>query len=114
MRDFGESHASRIANAHENSTNINTSNWQFSTIEDADTAADLLNNNIGRDIGRKYSSYNNKNMAKAVMKEYFNFGLWTVDKSNGGYILMKTKISKEQYDAAIKEIGTKGENGLNQ
>ena len=114
MRDFGESHASRVANAHENNNNINTSSRQFSSNEDADKVADLLNNKIGRDIGKKYSSYSNKNMAKAVMKEYFNFGLWTVHKSNSNYTLIKTKISKEQYDAAIKEIDTKGENGLNQ
>lgn len=50
-----------------------------------------------------------------VMKEYYQSGLWTAEHNDdGSYTVVKTRISTEQYNAAIKEINKKGENGLNQ
>ena len=114
-RDCGENQAKRIGNAHEDNIHVNTNQRNFSSLLDADRVVDLLNNEIGRTIGKKYSSSSNKDMAKMVMKEYYQSGLWTAEHNDdGSYTVVKTRISTEQYNAAIKEINKKGENGLNQ
>lgn len=82
---------------------------------EADRVVDLLNNEVGRAIGKKHSSSSNKEMAKMVMNEYYQNGLWTAKHNDdGSYTIAKTRITTEQYNAAINEINKKGENGLNQ
>jgi hypothetical protein len=63
-RDLGAKAASRIANAHETTTNIDLNQRKFNGgdegLENADRTIDLLNNQIGRGIGEK-----NKNADKS-------------------------------------------------
>ncbi|MDR0971051.1 MAG: RHS repeat-associated core domain-containing protein, partial [Bacteroidales bacterium] len=113
--ELGEDHAKRVGNSHESNTKINLNQRQFGDIEKADNMVDLLNNAIGREIGKKNKGTNNKTLAKKVIDEFYKNGLWTVrDNGNNVFSIEKTKISKEQRDAAIKEIDKKGNNGKNQ
>lgn len=40
-------------------------------------------------------------------------GLWQVKNENNSYKIERIKLSQEQYDAALKVIESKGDNGLN-
>lgn len=101
-------HAKRIGAVHEDNSSV-------SALDKADKISDLLNNSIGRSIGEKNKGASNKDLAKAVMEEYRANGLWTVTGNDkNGYTPKRTKISSEQYKAAIMEINKKGENGFNQ
>ena len=113
--EMGANHAERIGNVHEDNINIDLSQRTFSTMTDADKAVDLLNNEIGRDIGEQNKGASNQTMAKKVAKEFYENGLWTTSKNKDGSVsIQKTKITKDQYNAAIKEINQKNNNGLNQ
>ena len=112
--EMGASHAERIGNAHETHTNVDLSQREFTSMDNADRVVDLLNNAIGREIGKQNKGASNQTMAKEVAKEFHENGLWTASKDkNGNISIQKTKITKEQYNAAIKEINKKGDNGLN-
>jgi len=124
-RDLGIEQATRAANSHETGSGLNTSQRSFSYTKNnnssynkaliqADNVADLLNNEIGRTIGLANPNDDNKTIAAKVMKEYYTNGLYTTRTTNGKVEVVKTRITKEQYDAAIKEINKKGNNGLNE
>lgn len=111
---FGEKQATRIGNVHEEGLPSNMSQRIFGDMNQADRMADLLNNAIGREIGSKNRGASNRGLAEAVLNEYKENGLWTVSGSNKiGYQVQKTRLTQDQYHAALKEIMTKGENGLN-
>ncbi len=113
-RDLGGDQARRAANSHEETTNVDLRLRYFKKLEDADRTIDLLNNIIGRSIGEKNKDADNITIAKKVMEEYHDNGLWTAKPNEyGGYTIEKNKLTDEQYNAAIKEIDRKGENGLN-
>ncbi|MBR3564956.1 MAG: hypothetical protein IKN91_01315 [Paludibacteraceae bacterium] len=53
-------------------------------------------------------------MAEKVLQDFKDNGFWIADPQPNGKILIKrTCISQQQYDAAIKELNKKGNNGLN-
>ena len=113
--EMGAKHAERIGNAHETHTNIDLNQRTFENMGDADRTVDILNNAIGREIGEKNKGESNKTIAKAVAKEFFAKGLWTVSgNETDGYSIQKTKITREQYNSAVREINKKGNNGLNE
>ena len=114
-RDIGSKQAERIGAAHEDNTPVDINQRDFTSLSKADKVADLLNNQIGRKIGETNTFSSNKDIAKLVMKEYFDNGLWTArGNEKDGYKLVRTKITEDQYKSAIIEINKKGENGLEQ
>ena len=111
--NFGEKQAARIGNVHEESLPSDMSQRIFGDMSQADQMADLLNNAIGREIGSKNRGASNRELAEAVLNEYKENGLWTVSGSDKtGYKVQKTRLTQDQYNAALKEIRTKGKNGL--
>jgi hypothetical protein len=71
---------------------------KFKTMADADEAADLSNNIIGRSIGANSKGEGMKVIAGKVAKEFHDNGLWTAEKQKDGtYSISKTKISDGQY-----------------
>jgi len=117
--EMGANHAQQIGNAHETHTGgtnqrLFETSGGVSAMTQADRVVDLLNNVIGRQIGEKNKGASNQTMAKAVAKEFYEKGLWTASENKNGTVsIQKTRITKAQYDAAIREINKKGENGLN-
>ena len=105
--------AKNIGNIHEDFLPNDMSVNEFSNMRVADTMVDLLNNEIGRKIGINYKGLSNKQYAKLVLDEYKINGLWQVKKENNSYKIERIKLSQEQYDAALKVIESKGDNGLN-
>ena len=112
-RRLGEEHAKRIGNAHEDNPNVDLNIRRFKKLEDADPTIDLLNNIIGREIGRQNPKASNGELAKKAVEEFYKSGLWTAIKVGGNYIIQKTKITEEQYNIALETIDKKNENGLN-
>ena len=113
--EMGVDHAQRIGDAHEDNLNIDLNQRTFKDISEADKMVDILNNRIGREIGEQNKGVSNKTMAKKVVIEFYENGLWTTSKNKEGtFSIQKTRITKEQYDAAMTEIDKKGNNGLNQ
>lgn len=116
---MGSEHAERIGNAHENNPNIDTLVRVINgpaTKEKrgiADSIVDLLNNNIGREIGESNKGATNKELAIKVLEVFLNEGLWTFQiDASGNYIIMQTKITQEEYEKGVEEINRKGQNGL--
>ena len=112
--EMGARQAQRIGNAHEDNLKIDLNQRTFKNMEEADKAVDLLNNLIGREIGIDNKGASNKTIAIKVAKEFYENGLWTASlNKDGSATIEKTKITREQYNAAIIEINKKGNNGLN-
>ena len=117
VKEFGVSHAKRIANAHEDYSNIDIkidiNQRTFHSLGEADKVVDLLNNEIGRKIGVKNRFANNKTLAKKVVEEFCYNGLWTSSTNDDGSVsIQKTKITKEEMQKAIVEINKKNNFGL--
>ncbi|MGP1421256.1 MAG: eCIS core domain-containing protein [Tannerella sp.] len=115
-RDLGEKEATEIAYAHEDGCGPEFYEVvkEHQSLEDADRAVDLLNNAIGRGIGRFSPEANNKEMAKKVMAEYRTSGLWiVVEEGEDKYIIQKQQLPECLYRLALAEIDKKSESGLN-
>ncbi len=123
-RDLGNEQAIRASNSHEDGWKLSSTQRSFSyteknsslkkALQKADQVADLLNNQIGRGIGVSNPNADNKTLAGKVMKYYYANGLYTTKLNDGRVDVVKTRITKAQYDAAMKEIAKKGNNGLNE
>ena len=98
---FDTETASSIASVHEEDPSETISPY-YTSLSEADTAVDLRNNAIGRIIG-SYSG-NIKDAMKSVLTYFYKEGLWTVEKDKGKYYVVKTKLTKDQYNLALKEL----------
>lgn len=66
---------------------------------DADEVIDLLNNQIGRNLGLQIPSGSPiKTFALAMLDYFYFYGLYTMEKTGDKYEVVKTRITKEQYD----------------
>ena len=103
----------RIGNNHEDNLPSNMSQRKFDYMGDADQMADLLNNRIGREIGRKKDGASNKDLAIATLNEYRENGLWQVTgNEETGFKVERKTMSEEQYRKALEVIESKGDDGL--
>ena len=76
-------------------------NIRFSSLEVADSAIDLLNNRIGREVGGSMNTDCIKDIAIAVLDYYHTHGLWVVrEQSNIKFLIFQEKLSDEQYTKA--------------
>lgn len=56
----------------------------------------------------------NQDLAKMVVEEFFENGLWTYEETDDGkYLIHKTVIDLEQKNQALDEISKKNQYGLN-
>lgn len=85
------------------------------TMDDADFTADMLNNAIGRDIGSREENagLNTQQLAVKILGVYRDEGLWEGKASEDGtFTVERRKISQEQYEQAVENIGKLDENGF--
>ena len=107
---FGEDIATEVGNSHDPVTPIKQS--AYSSLLDADTHCDQMNNSIGRYLG-KNSNLSNKDLALKVLDVFHNSGLYTVTQNKDGtYRVEKTKISDIEYSKAYSEISRRNNQGL--
>ena len=111
---LGEESAVRIGNAHESHSSYKYGKTSGLTESEFDTAIDLRNNEIGRKIGARNKGASNKKLALLVLNEFRKNGLWVgIKQTDGSYSIQKKRITQEQYEAALKELNKKGNNGKN-
>ena len=111
---LGEESAVRIGNAHESHSSYKYGKTSGLTESEFDTAIDLRNNEIGRKIGARNKGASNKKLALLVLNEFRKNGLWVgIKQTDGSYSIQKKRITQEQYEAALKELNRKGNNGKN-
>jgi hypothetical protein len=111
--ELGNSQAERIGNSHEHNPNADLTQRKFSNLLLADQVVDLKNNQIGRKIGREHKGASNQELALLTLDQFYNDGLWTtVTNKDKTVSIVKTRITKEQYEAARSEILRKNENGM--
>lgn len=87
---------------------------KFKTLSDADQAVDLLNNVIGREIGKTTSiDSTSKDIAKKVLDYYYTNGLNIVKETyDGHYVIVKERLSYERYKVDLIILETLDENGF--
>lgn len=97
---YGQEIAAQIGNVHEDNPNANISQRHFNTLEEADQIVDLLNNRIGRDIGKQNRTRMPMNtMALKVLNVFYTDGLYTAQKTaENTYYIDRTTITQEQYE----------------
>jgi RHS repeat-associated protein len=114
---YGADIANQVGNAHEQDPNVDLSIRTFSgnnPLDQADQSIDLLNNQIGRKIGESNSSTSQQELALKTLDYFFNEGLYTaVPNSDGTISIVKTKISKDEYNNAKANIKNLNQNGFN-
>ncbi len=110
--NYGDKIAKEIGNAHEENPFVDLSKRTFvgkNALSQADQTADMLNNEIGRNIGKANPKANMKELALKTLEYQYKVGLYTAVAGDNGVINVKqTKISEEQYNAGVETI-----NGLN-
>jgi len=79
----------------------------------ADNIVDLMNNEIGIEIGSEHSG-DLKSLTVKVLDVFKEEGLWTATEKDGEITFKREKISQKQYDRAIEILSTLDQNGMNQ
>lgn len=107
--EFNEEIAAQIGNAHEDNAKVSLDQRVFKNISEADQTIDLLNNKIGRSIGKRNTGNSKNSLAKEVLKEFKNSGFYVAEKmKDGNYYVRKRCISEEKYNEGVKLIDKKG------
>jgi RHS repeat-associated protein len=113
---YGESAAKQIGNAHEENPFANLSQRTFTgkgALARADQTIDLLNNQIGRQIGKDNPNATPQELATKVLEYQYNTGLYTATVNKDGSVnVSQTKITTEQYTNGLEILKTVNNNGF--
>lgn len=116
-QEFGNDIAYSLTNAHEGIGLAHSSEIDFSqpfegSVDLADHIVDLLNNEIGRDIGESLESGSLQDLASAVLDVFKADGLWVSEIGKDGSIsISRQRISKDQYNRSLDIISNLSETG---
>ncbi|MBN8567806.1 MAG: RHS repeat-associated core domain-containing protein [Flavobacteriales bacterium] len=113
---FGATVAKEAGDAHEGNPNALPIKSFYTNLDDADEAVDLMNNIIGRQIGKATEGLDTKFRAFVVLSHFKESGLWTatpiIEKNKViGYSVSLTKLTVDQFDYAktvIDGLNSKG------
>jgi len=107
---FGEGIATEVGNSHDPITPAEQSS--YTSLADADTYCDQMNNIIGRSLG-KDSNLSNRDLALKVLDVFHDTGLYTVSQNkDGSYSVGLTKLNDTEYKTAYLEISKRNNQGL--
>jgi hypothetical protein len=113
---FGQDIAQQAGNAHEDNPNVDLSIRTFSgdnALNRADQTIDLLNNQIGQEIGNKNMGATIKELTNIVLDVFNKDGLFTATQNaNGSVTVTRTKLSNEQLNQAKDRLNNLSENGM--
>jgi len=113
---FGSEIAKEVGDAHEKNPKANLSQRYFcgpKAKEESDQVTDLLNNNLGREIGKTFSG-NIKSLVSYVINIFSNEGLYVNEenKSDNSFHVIRKKISQEEIKCYISDLDSRDENGF--
>ena len=112
-KDFGVDQAIRIGMAHESNIKVYKTSG-FETKGGADNVADLLNNEIGRQIGKEFQG-SNYDLILSILDQFRDKGLWLVQELDDGIYTVKLEtISNEQYNNGMIELNKLNKYGKEQ
>lgn len=115
-KEFGQSIAKQVGNAHENNPFVDTSKRTFTgsgALSEADQTIDLLNNQIGQKIGLANPDASMKDLAMAVLKDFYDNGFYVAEESKDGTVnIVKTRLTDKQYRNAIKGLFSTNKDGF--
>lgn len=112
---YGTDTAKEAGDAHENNPNAELNAIEFrgtNAFTEADQVIDLLNNQIGRRIGKNANSTNIQELARLVLEEFHQNGLYTAERNNRySYSIIRERLSDNDYNRAIQMLSTLDETG---
>jgi len=111
-RIHGEDIAIEAGFAHEGRPDIDVSVREFvnrvnpdRALSEADTVADLLNNQIGRRIGERDPRASRLELAEQVLREFYESGLYVAEFVDLGVVrIRRTRLTSEEYRRALSEV----------
>jgi hypothetical protein len=115
---FGPGIAAWVGMSHENNPfaleGVNDpAELNFESLSEADQAADLANNMIGRRIGAAYPQASMRQLAGLVAEEFYDRGLWTASQFETGPInVSRTTLSEWQVREVLQRLDGLNENGF--
>lgn len=113
---FGESIAKQVGNAHEDNPSADLSQRAFSgknALAKADQTVDLLNNQIGREIGKANEGASMQQLATATLDYFHENGLYTATVNKDGTVTIgQTKIGDDQYKQLKQVFQQLNQNGM--
>ena len=113
---FGQEIAQQAGNAHEDNPNVDLNIRTFTgknALSQADQSVDLLNNQIGREIGKNNMGTTIKELTNMVLDLFNKDGLFTTTQNaDGSVTISRTKISDEQLQQAKDKISNLEGNGM--
>jgi RHS repeat-associated protein len=117
--NYGESIAKQVGNAHEDNPSANLLQRNFTgknAVAKADETIDLLNNQIGREIGKANPNASMQELAMATLDYFHDKGLYTATANTDGSVVtvIQTKITDEQYQKLKEVFQQLNNNGRNQ
>lgn len=105
---FGDDIAKQVGDAHEDSPSENLNIRSFTgknAFSQADQTIDLLNNNIGREIGKDNPGTTMQELATKTLDTFHNDELYTATiNKDSSVIVTKTKLSDEQYKKGMETL----------
>lgn len=115
-RAFGADIAEQAANAHEDDPDAidgqDPATQVFRSLSDADQAADLRNNIIGRDLGSGSFHYHH-DVAEAVLLAFRDTGFWIAQRQGDGtYKTVRHRIAVAAYAGAARKLANLNDIGL--
>ncbi len=116
--EFGANTSETITNSHEgiglfDNSEIDHSQSFEGNMDLADNIVDLLNNEIGREIGENNEGAGMLEIAGLVLDVFSNEGLWVAQENEDGSIsIVRSKISQEQLNNAQNNLNNLDENGM--
>ena len=108
--------AKQVGDAHEVTPSVDLSKRNFSgsdALSQADQTIDLLNNQLGRQIGSDNPKASMKEIAGKTLDYFHTHGLYTaVKQEDGSYAVQQTKLTDAQYKKAATALKNTNSNGF--
>ncbi|MEM1002428.1 MAG: hypothetical protein AAGH46_07255 [Bacteroidota bacterium] len=117
-QEFSGSFANAVGKAHEGiglreDASVDMSQKFEGELGLADSTVDMLNNELGRSIGENNPNLNQLDLARTVLGEFRDNGLWTASEDKDGNVtITRQKISHAQYNRALDILNSLNNDGF--
>lgn len=111
--ELGISAAEKVGSCHERRAPEKTNQWVYATSSEADTAADQLNNHIGRMLGWNHKGETVKELSLRVLEYAHTHGLFvSIPLPDKRFLIKRLPMPDSKYWSLRREILSRDEDGL--